>query len=203
MQEGNKQEFQLIPDSVLLSEHRSIDNTGKYIETCKSKQYKYKVKLIKKGLKVINRDMYKEFVIVCFSLGDLGKDLFTIIHSNTARDCILTSSKGEVYTTKLIAKKINKSVNYANKGIKKLVDAELIKRHKKNFMLSPYVFYPYISDVNLKILQEYWEHDFKKSKEIIASEMQIAINLMLEDAKEFTGFTTKEFEKLKTVQELS
>lgn len=196
-------DFKIVPDYQTLIKKEHIDSTGKYIEIQKSKSYNYKVKLIKRGLKMIDRDGYSKFVKICFKGKGIGEFFYDVIHFNKNVNCILAKNNGVLYTTALLEKESNFSRAYINRMIKKLTEADILRRHGKNFMLNPHIFYPYTSDFNLKILQEYWDNDFKKSKELIASEIQLEINSMLEDAKEFVGASKIEFEKLKSVQKLT
>ena len=151
---------------------------------------------------MINRDRYLEFTEICFDSKEVGKFMFKIIHTNTNRECMLATERGVLYTSAILEKVSKFSRAYVNRTTKKFTDASLLKRHGKNFMLSPYVFYPYVSDLNLKILQEYWSSDFSKSKEQIGSEIQLEINSMLEDANKFIGSTKIEFENLSEIKKL-
>jgi len=194
--------FRTIPDYQELVRKKEVDSTGKYIETKKSKSYKYKVKIIKDGLRMTNKKSILEFNEISMHSGKAILPIMNLIYGNSNRHNILSYDGTAVTTSSLMSLAGNVSRPTVSKYIKKLTDAELIKRHKKNFMLSPYVFYPYVSDLNLKILQEYWDSDFKKSKEVIASEIQVEVESMLSDAKDFMSVSSSEFEKIKNVKDL-
>jgi predicted transcriptional regulator len=191
-----------VPDYQILAEKQTIDETGEYIIKHKSKQYKYKIKIVKRKLKMMDVDGLIKFQKISMESGKAILPIMNLITNNTNRNNMLTDDR-TIVTSAYLADKYNLARSTVNKYIKRLADAELIKRHGKNFMLSPFVFYPYVSDINLKILQEYWTHDFEKPKEIIESELQVEINMMLEEAKDFIGASSKEFEKLRQVKNIT
>jgi predicted transcriptional regulator len=199
---NQKQNFIVVPDYQILAEKQMIDETGEYIVKQKSKQYKYKIKVIKRKLKMLDVDGLEKFQEISMKSGKAVLPIMNLIIKNTDRENMLVDNRTMV-TSAYLTDKYNVSRSTVNKYIKKLIDAELIKRHGKNFMLSPFIFYPYVSDMNLKILQEYWTHDFKKSKEIIESELQVEVSIMLEEAKDFIGASAKEFEMLKQVKNIT
>jgi len=196
-------EFKVYPVHQTLVEQRTIDDTRKYIEIMKSKSYNYRVKLIKKDLKKMNREGIVIFNSISMNSGKAVLPIMNLIIENTNRHNMLCINRTTFATTTDLVKLAKVSRPTVTKYIKKLVDKNIIKRHDKNFMLSPYIFYPNIDDFNLKILQEYWDNDFKKSKESIASEIQVEINSMLEDAKEFVGASRTEFEQLQSVKKMT
>jgi len=195
--------IRMIPDGQVLAEKKELDSTGKYIETVKSKSYKYKVKLIKKGLKVVNKEGLLLFTEISMNSGKAILPIMNLILSVSDRENILRINNREDATAIKLAEYAGTSRNTVSKYLKKLIDNNILKKEGKKFMLNPFIFYPYVSDVNLKILQEYWDHDFKKSKELIGSEIQLEINKMLEDAQDFIGVSKVEFEKLKEVKNIT
>jgi predicted transcriptional regulator len=195
------QNFTLVPDYQILAEKQTIDETGEYIIKHKSKQYKYKIKIVKRKLKMLDVEGLSKFQEISMESGKAVLPIMNMITNNTSRNNMLTDDR-TIVTSAYLADKYNLARSTVNKYIKRLADAKLIKRHGKNFMLSPFVFYPYVSDMNLKILQEYWTHDFEKSKEIIEAELLVEINMMLEEAKDFIGANSNEFEKLRQVKNI-
>jgi predicted transcriptional regulator len=196
------QNFTIVPDYQILAEKQTVDDTGRYIVKHKSKQYKYMIKIVKRRLKVLDAEGLDKFQHISMESGKAVLPIMSLITNNSNRTNMLVDDRIMV-TSAYLADKYKLGRSTVNKYIKRLVDAELIKRHSKNFMLSPFVFYPYVSDVNLKILQEYWIHDFKKSKEIIESELQVEINKMLKEARGFIGANSTEFEKLRQVKNIT
>ena len=196
--------MQKSPDYQTLVEHKVIDSTGRYIETFKKKSYKYKVKVVKEGLKVINKDGILIFNRISMESGKAVLPIMELVISNTNRDGTLSDQvSNKPFTTSELMFRLDLSRPTITKYFKKLIESGLVKRQKKNFVLSPYIFYPYVSDFNLLVLQEYWDSDFKKGKDKIASEIQIEVNKMVNEAQEFTGISKSEFEKIQNVKDIS
>ena len=195
--------FSIEPTYQVLCEKRELDKTKKFVEVTKVKQYNYRPKIQSKELKVsFNRHKLLLFNEISMKSGKSILPIMNLIIDNKNIKNKLVYKRIDI-TVSYLVKKYNISQPTISRYFKKLQDADLLKRYKRNYYLSPYAFYPNINELKLRVLQLWWDSDFKEDYEKINRELERELERVKEEAMSFTGVEKKEFEKLKQVKELN